>query len=313
MFPHQTTARPAQDGATAGTTDVPANARRRTLLGALGAAVATTSIARASGALAQPTVAPQPGYLPEVGQSGKDVIWVPTPETLVARMLRMARVTGADFLIDLGAGDGRIAIAAARDFRARARGIEFNPDMVELSRRNAAAAGVADRVEFVRADLFQTDLDEASVITMYLLPSINMKLRPKLLELRPGTRVVSHAFDLGDWVADETARADNRVAYLWIVPARLEGTWVVEHPGRSGVDRFELNVKQAFQRIEGTVRRGNRLGPFTGTLAGDRIRFGFPDGEGNERVYAGRIVDDRMEGRTRTQGGTDIGFTATRK
>jgi methylase of polypeptide subunit release factors len=312
MFPNRTTAPGAPRGTTSPTDDG-VRARRRTLLAAFAATAATASLGRPRAAFAQPMVSPQPGFVPEVGQSGKDVIWVPTPDALVARMLRMARVTGADFVIDLGAGDGRIAIAAARDFRARARGIEYNPDMVELSRRNAAAAGVADRVEFRRADLFQTDLDEASVITMYLLPSINMKLRPKLLELRPGTRIVSHAFDLGDWVADETAKAENRVAYLWIVPARLEGTWVVEHPGRSGVDRFELNVKQTFQRIEGTVRRGNRLGPFNGTLSGDRIRFGFPDGEGNERVYAGRIVDDRMEGRTRTQGGTDIGFTATRK
>jgi hypothetical protein len=252
-------------------------------------------------------------FKPEVGQSGKDVIWVPTPDSLVARMLRMARVTANDFLIDLGSGDGKIAIAAARDFRARARGIEFNPEMVALSRRNAEAAGVADRVEFVGGDLFQANLDDASVISMYLLPSINMKLRPKLLALRPGTRIVSHAFDMGDWKADETGMADGGLAHFWIVPAQLEGTWRVEHESSFGKDVFEIVPKQAFQFFEGIARRRERISPLAGQLQGDRIRFTVPDRDGKERLYVGRVVDDRIEGRTRTQGGTDIPFTAVKQ
>lgn len=251
------------------------------------------------------------GFEPRVGQDGKDVIWVPTPDALVSRMLRMARVTPSDFVIDLGSGDGKIAIAAARDFKAKSRGIEYNPEMVALSRRNAEAAGVTDRVEFIRGDLFEQKLEDATVITMYLLSSLNLKLRPRLLELKPGTRIVSHAFDLGDWKPDETAMVEGRSGFLWIVPAGVDGTWRVEHPGRAGKETFELVIKQRYQMMEGNARRGNRIAPLSGSLQGERIRFSFPD-EGFERVYVGRVVDDRIEGRVRTQGGTEVNFTATR-
>lgn len=254
-----------------------------------------------------------PGFTPEVGQSGKDVIWVPTPDTVVDRMLRMTRTGPGDFVIDLGSGDGKIAIAAARDFRARSRGIEFNPEMVALSRRNAQAAGVADRVEFVSGDLFEADLDEATVITMYLLPSLNLKLRPRLLELKPGTRLASHSFDMGDWKPDETARADGHIAYHWVVPARVEGRWRVEHEAAFGKEVFEIVPKQSFQFIEGSVQRGSRLSPLSGQLQGDRITFTAPDRDGNARTYAGRVQGDRIAGRTRTQGGADIPFTAVRQ
>ena len=152
-----------------------------------------------------------PIYEPTSGQEGKDVVWVPTPQVVVDKMLDMARVTPNDFVMDLGSGDGRTVITAARR-GARAMGIEYNPDMVELSKRNAAKEGVTARATFVKADLFETDVSQASVITMFLLPDINLKLRPKLLELKPGTRIVSNSFTMGDWEADETANPIPEIA-----------------------------------------------------------------------------------------------------
>src|ERR671914_212579 len=143
-------------------------------------------------------------YEPQVGQEGKDVIWVPTSQALVDKMLDMAKVTPKDYVIDLGSGDGRTVITAAKR-GAKALGIEYNPDMVELSKRNAAKAGVSDKANFAKADLFESDFSKATVITMFLLPDINLKLRPKLLNLRPGTRIVSNSFTMGDWKPDESA------------------------------------------------------------------------------------------------------------
>ena len=168
----------------------------------------------------------KPTYEPQVGQEGKDVVWVPTPQALVDKMLDMAKVTPQDFLMDLGSGDGRTVITAAKR-GVRATGIEYNPDMVELSNRNAAAAGVGDKVKFMKADLFETDLSQATVITMFLLPTINMKLRPTILNLKPGTRIVSNTFTMEDWQADETATINDSgctswcTALLWIVPAKV--------------------------------------------------------------------------------------------
>ena len=166
----------------------------------------------------------QKQFEPQVGQAGKDVVWVPTPQALVDKMLDMAKVTPQDFVMDLGSGDGRTVITAAKR-GARAMGIEYNPDMVALSTKNAAAAGMTARASFQKADLFETDFSKAQVITMFLLPSINMKLRPKLLELRPGTRIVSNTFTMEDWEADETQRLTEDctswcTALLWIVPAQ---------------------------------------------------------------------------------------------
>src|SRR5207237_6299653 len=171
-------------------------------------------------------------FEPQVGQAGKDVVWVPTPQELVNKMLDLAKVTPQDYLIDLGSGDGRTVITAAKR-GVRALGIEYNPDMVTLSKANAQRAGVAGRATFMKADLFETDLSKATVITMFLLPGINLKLRPKLLALKPGTRVVSNTFTMGDWEADETATVGEGcdgswcTALLWIVPARVAGTWKV--------------------------------------------------------------------------------------
>ncbi len=181
-------------------------------------------------AQATQTQKPQP-FQPQVGQGGKDVVWVPTPQTLVDKMLDMAGVTSQDFVMDLGSGDGRTVITAAKR-GARAMGIEYNPDMVELSKQNAEKAGVTGRAEFVKADLFETDLSKATVITMFLLPDINLRLRPKILDLKPGTRVVSNTFTMEDWNADEIATVGEDctswcTALFWIVPAKAGGTWTV--------------------------------------------------------------------------------------
>ncbi|HET7394413.1 MAG TPA: class I SAM-dependent methyltransferase, partial [Candidatus Binatia bacterium] len=168
-------------------------------------ALSIAVLSAAAAAQAQPA---KREFKPEVGQEGKDVIWVPTPQELVEKMLDMAKVTPKDYVIDLGSGDGRTVIAAAKR-GAKALGIEYNPDMVELSKRNAATEGVSDRATFMKADLFESDLSQAQVITMFLLPDINLKLRPKLLNLRPGTRIVSNSFTMGEWQADETADVKN--------------------------------------------------------------------------------------------------------
>ena len=181
-------------------------------------------------ALAQPQAAEKP-FEPFSGQPGKDVVWVPTPQALVDRMLDIAKVTASDVVYDLGSGDGRTVITAAKR-GARATGIEYNPDMVELSKRNAAKEGVAEKAAFMKADLFETDFSSATVITMFLLPDINLKLRPKILDLKPGTRIVSNTFTMGEWKDDETATVDESAgcsyyctAHLWIVPAKAGGTW----------------------------------------------------------------------------------------
>ena len=230
----------------------------------------------------------RPDYQPQVGQEGKDVIWVPTPQALVERMLDISKVTAKDYVIDLGSGDGRTVIAAARR-GAKALGIEYNQEMVELSKRNAAKENVSDRATFAKADLFETDLSAATVITMFLLPDINLKLRPKLLDLRPGTRVVSNSFTMGDWKPDETASVKNGcasycTALLWIVPAKVEGNW------RLGDG--ELSLKQTYQEISGSLRRGGNVVTIAnGKLNGDRIIF-----NAGGSLYVGRVSGNSMEG-----------------
>jgi hypothetical protein len=227
-------------------------------------------------------------YEPHVGQEGKDVIWVPTPQALVDRMLDMGKVTAKDYLIDLGSGDGRTVITAAKR-GAKALGIEYNPDMVELSKRNAAKEGVTDRASFMKADLFESDFSQATVITMFLLPDINLRLRPKILNLKPGTRIVSNSFTMGDWSADDTVIAKDGcvsycTAYLWIVPAKVEGNWKL--------DDSELTLKQTYQMISGTLRRGsNTMQLANGRLNGDQITF-----NASGSLYTGRVTSDGMEG-----------------
>jgi hypothetical protein len=245
----------------------------------------------------------QQPFQPQVGQRGKDVVWVPTPQTLVDKMLDMAKVTPEDFVMDLGSGDGRTVITAAKR-GARAQGIEYNPDMVELSKQNAAKAGVNGKAEFIKADLFEVDLSKATVITMFLLPEINLKLRPKILELKPGTRVVSNTFTMEDWNADETATVGEDcsswcTALLWIVPANAGGVWTLPNG--------ELTFTQDFQMVSGTLRVANDSTPITdGRLRGDQITFT----AGNTK-YTGKVNGSTIEG-TASTGMASTRWTAAR-
>jgi hypothetical protein len=232
-----------------------------------------------------------------VGQAGKDVVWVPTPQALVDKMLDMAKVGPQDFHMDLGSGDGRTVISAAKR-GARALGIEYNPKMVELSRRNAQAASVSNTATFQEADLFTVDLSKANVITMFLLPSINMKLRPKLLELRPGTRIVSNTFTMEDWEADETQTISGDcsawcTALLWIVPAKVDGNW------KLGSNR--LTLTQQFQMVSGTL--GSEM--VKGRLRGSQITF-----TAGAATYTGQVEGNSIKGMVK--GGSGGTFTATR-
>ena len=252
-------------------------------------------------------------YTPQVGQSGKDVVWVPTPEALVERMLKMARVGPKDYVIDLGSGDGRTVIAAAQKFGARAMGIEYNPEMVDLSIKNAEKAGLGDKVKFIKADIFETSFNDATVITMYLLPSLNVKLRPKLLDMRPGTRIVSHAFTMEDWQPDQTATVEGRDAYLWIVPAKVGGNWKLAVPVGSGEESWQVSLDQQFQKLTGKASDGARTFDLAeARLNGPNVRFTFVDANGQKREFNGRTRGSNMEGTTKTQGGTEVKWTAVR-
>ena len=228
-------------------------------------------------------------YEPTVGQEGKDVVWVPTPQAVVDTMLDMAKVTPNDFLMDLGSGDGRTVITAAKR-GARALGIEYNPDMVELSKRNAERAGVAERAQFMKADLFQTDLSKATVITMFLLPEINLKLRPTILKLKPGTRVVSNSFTMGDWQADQTTEVSANkgcenswcTALLWIVPAQVAGTYTVP--------QGEVTLKQTYQMLSGTMRTAGKTFALKGKVNGEEISF-----SAGGKQYKGRLNGKQLE------------------
>ncbi len=252
---------------------------------------------------AQTTQDTKPPFQPQVGQHGKDVVWVPTPQTLVDKMLDMAKMTPQDFVMDLGSGDGRTVITAAKR-GARAMGIEYDPDMIELSKQNAAKEGVSDKAEFVKADLFETDFSKATVITMFLLPDINLRLRPKILDLKPGTRIVSNTFTMEAWVADETATVGNDcatwcTALLWIVPAKADGVWTLPDG--------ELALTQTFQMVSGTIRLGSDSTPITdGRLRGDEISFT----AGNTK-YIGRVNGTTIEG-TATTGATSAKWRASR-
>src|SRR5215203_832213 len=239
---------------------------------------------------AQTATAPKPGastqkpFEPQSGQAGKDVVWVPTPQTLVDKMLDMAKVTPQDVVYDLGSGDGRTVITAAKR-GARAMGIEYNPDMVALSERNAKTAGVTDKATFVKADLFETDFSKATVVTMFLLHSINLKLRPKILDMKPGTRIVANSFNMEDWEADETQTVAGdctswSTALLWIVPAKVEGTW--------SSPKGDLKLTQQFQKVTGTF---GTQAISEGRLRGDEFTF---NAGGN--TYTGKVQGNMIHG-----------------
>ena len=263
---------------------------------ALVVACAVVCIGFADAARGQGTQAPAATFEPRVGQPGKDVVWVPTPQELVEKMLDLAQVTKQDFLMDLGSGDGRTVITAAKR-GLKAQGVEYNPDMVALAQKNATAAGVTDRATFVQADLFQTDFSKAQVVTMFLLPSINMKLRPTILNMRPGTRIVSNTFTMEDWQPDQSETvadcASWCTAHLWIVPAKVAGAWQMP--------QGTLTLTQTFQMVSGTLGSTQITG---GKLKGDALTFTV----GNT-VYNGRVEGNTIRG-TASGGGA---FTATKR
>jgi hypothetical protein len=246
---------------------------------------------------------PVEAYKPHVGQHGKDVIWVPTPQALVDKMLDMAKVGPGDHVIDLGSGDGRTVITAAKR-GATAHGIEYNPEMVALSKLNAVKAGVADKATFAKADIFESDFSKATVITLFLLPGLNLKLRPTLLKMAPGTRIVSNSFKMGDWRPDKTQNADGCTGYceahLWIVPEKVAGSWQLG----AGV----LVLEQAFQVVTGTLTVGNVVAPLTDVkLEGSRIAF-----TAGDTRYTGQVKGGSMEG-TSVSGGRETKWQAARK
>jgi SAM-dependent methyltransferase len=242
-------------------------------------------------AFAQAVKAPAPAYEPTVGQEGKDVVWVPTPQIVVDKMLDLAKVTKDDFVMDLGSGDGRTVITAAKR-GARAMGVEYNPNMVELSKRNAQKEGVTERVQFVKADLFETDFSKATVITMFLLPDINLKLRPKILAMKPGTRVVSNTFTMGDWKPDETAElgAGGKgscneswcTALFWVVPAKVAGSYKTP--------QGDLVLKQSFQMLTGSLRTREKTVALEGRVRGEEISF-----KAGGKEYHGRLNGKQLE------------------
>jgi hypothetical protein len=239
-------------------------------------------------------------FVPQSGQAGKDVVWVPTPQALVDRMLDMARVTKDDYVIDLGSGDGRTVITAGKR-GVKAKGIEYNPDMVELSKRNAQKEGV--NVEFVRGDIFESNFSDATVITLFLLPSLNVRLRPILLDMKPGTRVVSNSFDMGDWTPDQTIEAGGDCsawcrAHFWMIPAKVEGVW------QTPVG--ELKLEQKYQMITGTLQIGEARAPVTGKVLGNEIVFA-----AGRNVFTGKVDGGTMEG-TATDSGKESKWTVKR-
>jgi SAM-dependent methyltransferase len=276
-------------------------------------AVSMWLVAPAAGAQAPATQAPatptkqapatqapttQAPFEPKVGQAGKDVVWVPTPQALVDKMLDMAKVTPQDYLIDLGSGDGRTVITAAKR-GLHALGIEYNPEMVALAKRNAAEAKVSDKATFVKADIFESDYSKATVITLFLLPQLNLKLRPTLLDLKPGTRIVSNSFTMDDWQPDETATITDGctswcTALFWVVPAKVEGTW------RLG--NADLVLTQQFQKLSGTLG-GTPISE--ASLKGDAIAFTVGTAK-----YTGRVAGNAMQGNV--AGGSGATWSATR-
>ena len=225
-----------------------------------------------------------PEYKPQRGQMGKDVMWLPTSERLAEKMLQMAQVGPGDVLVDLGAGDGVIAIHAAKTRGIQAIGIEYNARLAEHARQNAAKAGVADRVQIITGDIFVEDFSRASVVTMYLLPELNQQLRPTLLAMKPGTRLVSNSFDMGDWEPDAQFEEGRESALMWVVPAPVQGPWTLELPERRWA--MTLNLSQRHQKVGGTLTiEGQTQAILGASLRGPELRFVFigPD-EGSYSV-----------------------------
>jgi SAM-dependent methyltransferase len=234
-------------------------------------------------------------YQPTRGQAGKDVVWIPTPDALVIRMLGAVKTTKDDLVYDLGSGDGKIPIAAAKEYGAKAVGIEFNPQMAELARRNVKRAGVEHLVDIVTGDIFVEDFSKATVVTMYLLPELNLKLRPIILGMKPGTRVTSHQFDMGDWEPDQHLKVESSDAYVWIVPAAVGGEWALKDD--RGSFSGTLNLVQRYQRLGGTLALGGKTQPLLAAwMDGDKLGFSFIDSENKLQSARMSVVGSGMTG-----------------
>ncbi len=248
----------------------------------------------ASVSWANPSSPQQSTYTPQLGQPGKDVIWIPTPVGLIDRMLEVAKVSSRDRLYDLGAGDGIIPITAARRFGTQGVGIEYNPQMADFARSKVAQAGVTDKVRIITGDIFKEDFSAATVVTLYLYPELNMRLRPTLLAMKPGTRVVSHAFTMGDWEPDATVEFEAARAFLWVVPARVEGEWVLRGEGLGGA---RLKLEQTFQQIGGTLNLNGIDYPLVGArLEGQELRFKIITAAQEVQAFRSTVVNGRLEG-----------------
>ena len=231
-------------------------------------------------------------YKPTVGQSGKDVVWVPSPDQLIDKMLRTAQVTDKDLVFDLGAGDGKIAIAAALNHGARAVGIEYNPEMAALAQRNVERAGLKDKVRIIRGDIFVEDFSSATVVTLYLLPQLNLRLKPILQKMKPGTRVVSNSFNMDDWLPEETIETDRGRGFFWIIPARIEGQWAVQLGGQSG----QLRLQQRDQMFDGTLTlQGQTHKLEKGRLRGSEFSFEYQRGDGSVAKVTGQVDAGRLQ------------------
>lgn len=246
---------------------------------------------------------------PSTGQSGKDVVWIPTTEGLTSKMLELAHTAREDRVFDLGAGDGRIAIAAAKDFGATAVGVEYDPDLVVLARCLVAAEGVADKVKIVRGDVFVFDFSAASVITLYLLPELNLRLRPKLLAMPPGTRIVSHSWLMDDWEPDNQVAVDGVYAYMWIVPAKVAGTWTFVRS--DGSEQFTVELQQSFQSISGRIAIGDASLPlWRSRVRGIQVEFAYVAASSITTIV-GSVSQDTIEARV-TRNGAESSYEGRR-
>lgn len=292
----------------------------RALVAAFLAAAACLALAIPSHAMHPPAPVQTPlrercekevGYKPEPGQKGKDAIWAATPDEFVARMLRMARTTADDYVIDLGAGDGNFAIAAANQFGARALGIEYNPELVKLAQCMVRGAGAEGRAKVVEGDVFKEDFSKADVLTIFLLPHLNQCLRHRILDMRPGTRVVSYLFSMGDWEPNDLTAQGLDVAFLWLVPARVGGRWSFRQADPGGA-AFTVDITQIYQKIGGEVTAGGSRHPLLGaTLHGDQLRFAFRDAKGVHQNFSGRVSGREIVGDLRAADGESVEIVAS--
>jgi hypothetical protein len=271
--------------------------------------LAVIAIAGACNATAQSRADCESRYQARSGQAGKDVIWVPTQDVLVTAMLKAAKVAPDDLVIDLGAGDGKIPIAAAKEFGAKAIGIEYNPQLVQLAQCYVKAEGLVDQVQIREADIFETDLSQASVVTMYLLSALNLRLRPALLQLKPGTRIVSNSFDMGDWTPDQSidAKGSYAPAYLWYVPARVDGAWMLREEG--GDDQLQLHFEQQYQHVQADSSADRTIQNVR--LRGAQIEFELKPATGNVRKFSGVVDGERMRLESR-RGGRAVIYVGVR-